>query len=341
MRRQPNCRSLYRSTAIAHCLVLLGVIIWLSFAERLDADDSSALRARVLSDAPKAWQWYADYWSTSVVGGSNVVIKDMLNKGPDERIQWEFKCCGSCLLVRRETFQGDSYVGRIAGENSVYSFSLTRKKPDGVWVIDNLAPKKPGTRLPKVGGAGGLTAGNPAVSFPTLFQSPDFHIVEASEQVHDGKRLVRVAFSYEDRGRKSALRGGFILLDPELDWLPQKGELKLDDSQGTTGTQTFDYTYLRGSDSHPPILREKARSTIRERDRVVKDEEQTIDFEPRKKTSTPESEYRLAAFGFPEPFDAQSSSTSWYIWLAVAGIMCLVGTACYRKYRVNKSLRGS
>ncbi len=183
--------------------------------------------------------------------------------------------------------------------------------------------QSPGGAGAPVGQTPMLTFGEPGKSLPFLLESKGLSIVDVVPESGNTEELVRMIFTLEDE-RKPGSGGGWLILDPAHHWLIRKGELDLVYDARTKIRQQFEYKYREGSDRFYLPTSQEFRATVTEDGRKTAEYEIVGTFDVREQADVPKSEFRFSAFGFPEPAGLKPRQTPWYLWLAGAGIVCVL-----------------
>ena len=324
-RSQPSTGSHIRYSRIHHAFWLtIGSITTSCFSfsgflapQPANAHTDSSLERRFIEDAPKAWDAYRRFWLV-LQGSSSAERRELAGDTSPTRMRFLRKQCKDFDLLQIETWEPHRYSGNVSGENSQYSFQLTRDQDSKPWVIRALERKtgsEPGNHAAVVG----LSLGPPQKDVPSLVQSPHFQLLALDSENEDTAKLIRVTFSYSGGG-KDPLRNGWMLLDPNHDWVVRKTRVNLA-AEGMDTEFTVQYDYKDGSDHHPIITKSLVRSTTKAIDRLVSGLEVAAEFDLHEQEVVPEKEFMLSAFGLPEP--GSRGTTRWYLWLGGLGMLCL------------------
>lgn len=320
--------------------VAIGLVISLASVDPTAAGASSPLEERFFREAPRAWKQYQDFWLTLEGASRGVRREKRSEKLVEMDLRQSWKHCNGNTLTEIENLAADSWGGKVQGENSEYIFVLVRDKPAKPWVIQEVAKKTtkgPTTPLdyPNVR-AQGLTLGDGLPPFPVFFSNEGFKVVEIAPDEMGGEGLVRLRFTVPPKDTVR-LTGGRLLLDPSHDWIIRHAELERDLGEGVDGAGkcTLQTDYKEGADHHPVVTRATMKCTYWEKARITTEVETFVDFDLRQRTFIPESEFTLSAYGFPEPFLAPPKHTPWYLWLGLAGMLCLLlgAAVAWRKRR--------
>jgi hypothetical protein len=311
-------------------LLALGIFVWLAGAGSASAQDHSPLEKRLFAEGPQAWEAEENFWLTLEGTASGVRRIQSQGKETDNaRLRMSWKQCNGNMLNQSETFQSGSWNGSINGENSEYTFVLGRSSEERPWVIKEVN-KKTVKSLDAWNGRKTLV---PDLIFapvthtlPQVFRSRGFKCVNVAPEPTTGEELVRLTFTFSPEG-KNRLTGGWLVLDPSHYWVIRRGEVDADlgDKKKGTAKWTVQHDYKEGSNHHPIITRKVLKGKGWEDGRLIFESDFSIDaYDLHERATIPESEFRLSAYGLPEPLWAQPKKTHWYFWLGLAGILCLM-----------------
>jgi hypothetical protein len=251
------------------------------------------------------------------------------------------------MLAQMEAFASGSWTGSVWGENSQYKFRLYRRNETRPWVILDVTkfdePPENADKLKKE--AVGLLFFEPYVGLPELYQSAGFELIDVSPEEGDNSDgLVRVTFRYAPKDpTKDWQRSGVVVLDPSRDWVIRRTELEEKRQVGNikvTGKYTGRIDYKENGDQH--VIKAETRKKIWNNGTVVNEITMLGESELRPRKSIPESEFTLSAFGLPEPHWARPKSKPWYLWFAIAGLVCLSlggGVAWVKRRRAAGALK--
>lgn len=317
-----------RPCRIARRLLALGAFLSLVSAGSTNAQNQSPLGKRLLTEAPRAWQRQQEFWLT--LEGTNRIDRRMRSDGTwtstPGKNSW--KQCQGNMLEQFERLEAGSWKGSIRGENSEYIFILGRRNETRPWVIQEVNKKV--KKSPDVWNARktlchDLILAPRTLPLPEVFQSQRFQCVSVTPEPTQGEELARLTFAFSPEGA-NRLKGGWVVLDPSHYWVIRWGEIDLDlgEQQEGTAKWTVQYDYKEGSDRHPIATRNVLKGRIWQNGRIISEQEYSVDFDLHERASIPASEFTLSAYGLPEPSWAQPKRTAWYLWLALAGILCLV-----------------
>lgn len=307
------------------------------------ASDQSLLQ-RFHAEAPKAWKSHEDFW-LSLEGTSKGERREVRNGNWVKTVELKrhWKQCNHNTLDQLELRQPDGWRGTVQGRNKQYTFRLMRDNETRPWVIQEVVKLENDSPDPwedRKSLTLSLILFSPrGLLLPQLHESPGFKVADVVREPDSAEELARLTFSYSPANSEDTnqLRGGWLVLDPLHDWVIRKGELDLDPKGlGKTYKYSLRYEYKDGPEHHPILTSSVVNGVIRDGQTLIAGEhvEGTAELEQRK--VIPDSEFTLSAFGLPEPHWAQTRKPSWYLWLGVAGVGCLIlggGLAWVRRRR--------
>jgi hypothetical protein len=307
-------------------LLLMGMYLGL-FSRSAMGQDASSLKQRLLEEAPRAWKNHQDFWQT-LQGKAAAERRELMGKDKDKvtiRVVSRWKRCGPCSLLQHEVYEWEAYRGTITVHNPEYAFVLTRSSDKKPWVVQEVTKKNsPESQGPPIDAARALCFGNPSRVLPILFASPDFKVLDVTPEDKDHKGLVRMTFAYTPKGpADNQSRRGWLALDPNHDYVIRRGEFELEFDSKTKIKQTFVYEYKEGSDHHPIPTKDSFHATVIEDGRLTYEYQSTGEADLHEQRFIPESEFTLSAFSLPEPAGRGPKRTLWFVWLGLAGIVCL------------------
>jgi hypothetical protein len=309
-------------------LSVLRIFLWLAAVGSAKGEEQSPLAKRLFTEAPQAWERQQEFSLT--LEGSNRVDRRVRSDGKwtSSPLRSSWKQCNANMLEQGETLESGSWNGSVTGENSEYRFTLVRSSEARPWVIKEVKKKadnsleiwnKRKTLLAD------LVLAPRTPILPQVFQSRGFKCISVTPEPTNGEQLVRLTFTFSPEGR-NRLTGGWLVLDPSHYWVIRRGEVDLDigDQKKGAAKWTIEREYKDGSDHHPIIARDVLKGKIWENGSLISEQEYLVDNDLHERASIPESEFRLSAYGLPEPLWAQPKKTHWYFWLGLAGILCLM-----------------
>jgi hypothetical protein len=297
--------------------------------------DGAPVKDLVTREGPEAWgRYYAR--AKGLQGSYSIAGRDLSAKKGLYKSRCEIKQREGCALLLAQT----ETTGYLDAVNPQYAFAMQRSGEDGQWAVTGVGSK---TGRYSIGLQDPRTITRMVNRFPFTFAAafsgydltvvdPGFSIKKAAPVVVDSRRLIRVDFDYtsaKDPVTRS-LRAGSVLFDPDRYWTIRQFEIQVQTETGRmTSTASFDYHEAGGF----PVLKEIV-SRRKNPGRSI-DLESTWKFDLRER-NVPEREFRLSAFGFPEPHGVVWRGNSrWYLWFIAAAVASL-GLGWYFRHLIRR-----
>jgi hypothetical protein len=319
---------------VTHAVTLTSLLVMVPLgAGRVAAQDGNSWKAKLLREAPTAWEKYHTR-AKGLQGSWTVSRWDVQSRTVISKDYYELKQRQGHVLVLD---QGEG-SGNLRAVNPQYDFSLKRQKDNAKWVVTGIrGTYKPGfiddpaytaglvNRLP-------FTFGGVVNTLQVTVMDPGFSIKAVVPEDVAGQSLVKVVFEYvppKDAARMP-LRSGVAYFDPGWMWTLTKVEAQTlwGDAQGL---ETVDYEYAEADAGFRLLKKVVNRRRIPSK---AVDVEFRHDFSLREE-DVPASAFRLSAFGFPEPQGVTwDEGPRWYLWFASVGAVCLIAAA-YWAYRAR------
>ncbi len=205
-------------------------------------------------------------------------------------------------------------------ENAQYGFELGKKDPDAQWLVSQygrgltftglFAPAFQIERVvayPVNFALLGVAMAGVNLDYPAL--EPGYKLLTVTPVPRHGKVLAKVEFEFHPTDtRKTHLRGGWVLYDPESHWVQRECHLNLErwvlpEDKTFKGTNAAIFEYGQGGQGFPIIKRVVTHYTLPDR---VYNSEHIYEFHL-EEAEAPESAFTLSAFGMPEPVDAPAA----------------------------------
>jgi len=308
-------------------------------AQELD----KALEERFLREAPERWR---EYLSRATLLQGRIIDQCLESPDGQDVQEFEYKTNGKCRLlahgskVRRERDQ-DKRDKDVFAINPRYGFRLRRTTADGPWTVLQILDFS-NESLPddwRFMFAAFEREANDLVELDAqplteIVQSQSFRITHCQGIQRDGEDLVEVTFTYDREpgtsGRPGAYRATGVF-DPKRFWCRRSGECEVrfkNDDRFKSGKVKSPVLVLGETSGSLPFLKEAMveREFVEDQNRKVRIVYRVQhDLEiPRRLPA--DEEFTLAAFGFPEPPGLEwKRPTRWYVWVGLAGIVCLAG----------------
>jgi hypothetical protein len=298
--------------------------------------ESEELKQRILQEAPSRSEEYVRL-SGELQGVLSISNTGTIDDGEyHAHMEYQTNGKGKVLkVVTKSTSKGmvEQDDEEVYGLNPRYAFTLKRKSSSSPWILTDLIKRSSSTDLGRVGFC--LNEYLRCVTYGVLLDheplaevvhKPGFQIGQCRKVQRNGEDLVETAFTYtkvESKGKKSTLKGT-LFFAPNRYWCMRSGEIQ-ETGDIVSGTQKFQLTQVDNGGVLPPLSRlyesdgdyvssygEKNRQRIRS------------DVTLRQVTPLPsDEEFTLTAFGLPEPAGMEQPLNRWYLWAALAGIICL------------------
>jgi len=318
--------------------VFIGIVVAVFYTGEIIAQENTDWKERFFAEAPKRWEEYLRFARSLQVSVTSTRY-DGANRTPVKHIRHEFKQTkGASLRIYQEL--GPKSKAEAEGTNLSYSFELKRRSPDRGWIITDLEfPEQSATFSDEQRGhqekqlqtiCDCLKLWN--LWLPTLLHDPDFKITAIKPLEIDGRTVVRFDFDYpkpdKDYPVKGAilLKGGWMVFDPEHDWILRDYLVHTGHPEKYFIRKTFQIR--EGTGRHPIITHSRVQIVGKGEESfesVTEAQHQTVE-----QSDVPLEEFTLSAFGLPEPAGAQVSRSRLYLWIALAGIVCLSIAALIR-----------
>ncbi len=314
------------------CVLLL--LLAFGFSS-LRAQSPDAWKDRFTKEAPQKWEEYRRH-AARFQGTLTQLCKD--GEQVVQQARFEVKQNAACRLGIYHSLLEQSPESEAFGYNSDYAFSVARKKPDQLWVLNRLEVlREEGDlarsatykevadelRLTRV-----LVLVASTFELSELIAQPTFRLVRAAPIAREGEQLIEVEFDNAhpvDSKPLCSFQGGTLVLDPQRFWCVRSYDLqiKFRDMQGTEKCEV----HLRGGGAGCPIP-ERVVTTQelqptpeghRGRSSVV-----TREYDLQEPATLPgDDQFRLSAFGLPEPA-LPRRPVPWYLYALAGAGLCLV-----------------
>jgi hypothetical protein len=310
---------------------------------KLSAHEDTRWPDRFSKEAPEQWAKYRAR-ASRLQGSWSYVVSSIVSPNQKrlrvKRYQ-ELKQRNGCALYLEQKFvEGEKEDGGawLESVNPSYGFELHRSTPDGPWAVSQFGKDlwsqasintpswwvEEVTTLPyRIWDMG------PALQ--VMVKEAGFTVKQVTPVSRDGRQFAGVEFAYQPADPSVIpLRGGWVLFDPDRYWVTRGFELQTDWSRaGSTsakGTDEASLEYVEAGDGFPILKQIVYTRQIPTRGNHT---EFRYEYDLRE-ADVPESDFTLSAFGFPEPVGIGKEPTRWYIWVAVAAVVCLALAGFFR-----------
>jgi hypothetical protein len=309
----------------------------------ISAQTPGDLKDRFLKEAPKKWREYRAF-AARLQGSISGVHEYIGPFRPSEKGRWEFKQNKQCALVSIEYTSSGRIVREVLAFNPNYGFRLYRNEAGNDWVLtgvekDNIESIQfagmPVSKL--VSDQAMLAFALYGRQLQSLLDHPQFKVTRAEQVNRAGQDLVQVDFDFPHDPKEqpfNPIRSGSIWLNPNEYWCVTEYKVK---GEWGNGNQTCHMTREFKTVSGKPVLLREVE--IERADPPYGPAGATGikrigDFDLEAPKDLPaDQDFTLSAFGLPEPFLGRNTTTRWYIWAGIAGIVCLVGGLSVRQFR--------
>ncbi len=316
-----------------------------------DKSSSPDLMRRFQQEAPGRWEEYAQLANqlqgrlTFNVSSTNGDVKaqNILAFKANEK--------GKTLEISREMKAGGKSrtpIWRLEGRNPDYGFVLQKTAIDAPWVVSALIrdglPATFEADMQEWTQATKLLVNLNKEPLTTVIRRPYFKAISCREINYEGENLVELVFDYPhpfDEQGSSAVEGGTLILDPQRFWCVRMFDVR---EKGPSWRTTSKLQVLELTTTGPnlPIPKRASQVTKVVWDGGRNDKIYEYDFELEIPRSPPSDKaFTLPAFGLAEPAGLPRKSVPLFVWLAIAGAVCLVlGAVCWkiRRNRVRAAL---
>jgi hypothetical protein len=304
-------------------------------------ENDEALKQRFLQEAPVKWREYSEkmnkvegklsYALTQTLG--NVIVQNRyeVKKGNSGRVLVN-------LTIDRSD-EGESKPTSIEafGRNPNYAFVLSRVTPTSHWFVKKIIDAKDEaliheTAKPFVEEADmfmrDLVRVNPDY-LPDLVAKPEFVVRNCRKVAQGATEYVEVSFSshHDVKGGGDPVQGGVLILDPRQYWCVSSyvAQKKTPMLEGENHFQVLEYGESEGGIPLPKHAVSNNKNLI---DGAPNEQKWTYEYDlsiPKEKAA--DEAFTLSAFGLPEPAGMGKRPIQWYLWAALAGIVCLFAAA--------------
>jgi hypothetical protein len=310
----------------------------------LPAQAELSLEERFRTEAPRAWQEYIERMqkfqgpiTVSFSGGAKRRV--LIKQRP------------GCALFLLEEIVGGTNTDRTETcqvINPRYGFTLKRPNPNRQWFVSQMELRDQSSQLQAP--TENLDFFDELVYSPVTFlaihyiwkdlpQQPGFIVKSAAPEKKEGKPYIKVTFQFkpEVQHPRNPRAKGWVLFDPNLYWIIREYDTDLFfwDKQKSKEIQVRKYgsfEYEENRDGFPVVKRRtfNAQNVQRDQEPVKTVWEYKLE-----EKEPPESDFYLSAFGLPEPSQIKNR-TPWYLWLMLAGLLCL-GIAAFFRWKARRA----
>jgi hypothetical protein len=298
-------------------------------ATSVAADDQEMLRRLFLDEAPQAWRAYEEY--VNHLQGS-IHYRLVMNGELADETRLEFKQNQRCKLCIFQPNMKSRTRGQLAAFNSDYVFMLERTADGKPWMLAGHQPRskdnssKPESLVNIFSKSYYNLVSVPQERLSELIRRSSFQLREVATVHRGGVNLVQVTFDSthsEDEKPFRSVQGGTLLLDPSHSWYIVSGEIRTIWAEMERYAPENEVLRFDGKFPVPKRTIATAHGHKDDAGHTVTTRAFTWEYDVAAPTELPaDAEFRLSAFGFPEP-DYTRTRIPWYLWVAMAGIVCL------------------
>jgi hypothetical protein len=229
--------------------------------------------------------------------------------------------------------------------NPDYIFSLHQNTAESPWVITDIRRKRPESKfqLPenyKLQIGSGIQTALTTVGgwdLADIVRQPNFRVQHATPVNRDGLQLVQIDFECPHTLAQKPflpIQAGTILLDPQQSWCVREYEVQTKHSNASGVTRSQIIQIRESNQPHFPLpVRIAWTTTSRATEPGFVGQTVisscNVDYDLDESHPPTDEEFRLSAFGLPEP-GGKERRTRWHLWAAAAAGTCLIGTLLFR-----------
>ncbi len=268
----------------------------------LKASGEDELRARVLTEAPKAWAKISTWAEHLEMTTSSRTERGNTSGKTDAHI----KLSGGNCLVNFRYFEPDGTAGSedVFCRNAGYSFQLRRSGPKLPWLVKRFS-RTPNTEVDQYFEAMAVSVlskpqlGVGPVYFPDVFGKEPFVIKEVKSRRQGTTELVSVSFENALPKTEKPVRWlsrGTVTLNPDLAWVIQDCDVHVEFADGITWHLQLENNFNSPAGGIPVLKSQRGRINIADQPEATSTRA-VSDLNNRR---IPEEEFTLTAFGLPE-----------------------------------------
>lgn len=329
--------------------LIVGIIVPALFIGESLAQENTDWKDRLFAEAPKRWEGYQRFARSLQITTMSHRYKGA-DRSLERSVRTEYKQTkGASLRIVYRKIGPRSEEAEAEGINPAYSFNLKRRSPDRGWIITDLElpdqsassndeQRKPQAEKYRRNVCDCLILENLWLSM--LIQDADFKITATKPQEIEGHPVVRFDFDYpkpdKDYPHQGGLpiKGGWMVLDPEHDWILREYMVHTGQPEEHYMHQTFQIR--EGTDRHPIVTYHVYRRVGKGKNRKPFQLLVEVQWQAVEQSNVPLEEFTLTAFGLPEPPGIQVGKSRLHLWIALAGIVCL-GIAALIRWQFRRT----
>ena len=307
------------------------------------------MRARFLTEAPKAWEEYrsfAERLSGTFTAQTAVIELDgkRIPVGGTTRFDIKQKE-DHHLFAYEQVAQPTSEEARAQAANPRYAFRLTRPKGKTDWMLSQLD-------LKILDGSTVDRDGQPLqerihhsvarhfevdwLPLSSVIRQPTFKVLRATAVNRDSRELVRIDFDNGHplptgknyAGRYITLQSGSLLFDPDHYWCLAESRIMRDSASGDDSgpfqrPNETTYEYREGTGRFPILTRVVSRIKPIPA-KKTSGSDGLSEYDLRESPEPEDEEFTLTAYGLPEPvgMELPRRSRAW-LWFSLGGVAVL------------------
>lgn len=312
------------------------IISW----DPLNAAEPEGVKEHFLKEAPRLWQEYEKF--VALLQGE-VLFKQTIDGKIIQNRRFEYKQNADCKLCLSQSLLKPKSDGELRAYNNTYAFTLWRSAPEHPWALVAREDREgdsstslmkrirsdfdfcfsPLLRLPGYN-----------VSIPQLMQGASFRILDIKMVRRQGDELVQLDFNnaHPPGEGETPIQRGILFLDPSRSWCLRSCTLQAQWG-GQTGQTKIENQLADLGARHPMPIKvvQKTDFSYQQGESGPRSSAYEIIYDLREPPQSPgDEEFTLSAFGIPEPVGIAKRPMRWYLWLALAGILCLSLAALFR-----------
>lgn len=268
----------------------------------LKASGEDELRARVLTEAPKAWAKIATWAEHLEMTASGRTEQGDTHGRTDRHV----KVSGGNFLIILTYFEPDGTAGSedVFCRNARYSFHLRRRSAKLPWLVQRFGrtPDPDLDRIVDMLGVNHVSQPQLGVGpfyFPEVFGQQTFVIKEVKSRRQGTSELVSVSFENALPNTEKPdrwLSRGTVTLNPDLAWVIQDYDVHVEFASGTTWHLREESDFTSPAGGVPVIKSQRGKIQIADRPETTS----TVVVSDQNTRTIPEQEFTLTAFGLPE-----------------------------------------
>jgi hypothetical protein len=312
------------------------------------------LRAELMRDLPKEWEKYkarARNLQVEAVLSSSATAPQVLRMVRTDVLK-QANGSAICIWGHTDVLEGDpgrASTDKVWGQNPAYSFELSRPNPGKNWAASQIEignNRYLGTLDRSiVDFVFGLVTGQfriqDSIPMAEALQKKEFAIRKVSDAQVGGRRLVKLEFDWDKTKSIPAMKlSGWVNLDPNSYWHICGARYDVA-RKGFDDTREIEYEYAKLKDGLPVVKRSTIKSDGKDDQGRKYVSTLVVDWTVREQEKVAEREFKLSAFGLPEPMEREEAGARpYHLWLfaAALGFFCLAGACQSLK---NRGLLGN